>query len=227
MNTERAEPDLESWPLIGEDTMQELILWDVRLEGGRPAGEEVKEVNEWVPLDYAIAWAVWKSGQYGGDVSLTIMAHGYEPRTGFLAGTRSTPGNTLPQRNEDGGVIPQPTATGLLGVYSQGGGGIQFCRDGILLGTIHQFEKLKGKVKLIEILGCGAAYITPGFEGRDGDGNLLCYRLAQITQAYVRASTATQWFDPTPVIDFGRWEGTVITYAPNGGLAKVQYAPPR
>jgi hypothetical protein len=205
--------------------MQELIMWDTRLEGKPPLGEEVARVNETVSLDTAIAWAGWKSKHYGGDVSLKILAHGKDTRTGFLAGSEAWDAASKPTRDKDDKVLSPPSARGLLGVYSQGGGGIQFCREWITLGTIHKFGALRGKLKLIEILGCGAAYITPGFEGRDGDGNLLCYRLAQIAGTYVRASTATQYYDSSPAIDFGKWEGTVLTYSPTGEIARVDSYP--
>jgi hypothetical protein len=183
--------------------VQELIIRDVRLSGPRPRGDEVLEVDENTPLDWPFRWIGSKSDQYKGDVSLKILAHGYETRAGFLAGSRGTP----------------------LAVYSQGGSGIQFCREGIVLGTISQFVRIRGKVKMIEILGCGAAYITPGCEGREGDGNLLCFRLAQIAQTIVRASTATQIYSNDGPIDMGPWEGTVLTYGPSGAVVKVEHAP--
>jgi len=109
---------------------------------------------------------------------------------------------------------------------SQGGGGIEFCREGINLDTIHLFRKLKHKLKRLEFYACGAAYITPGCEGKNGDGNYLCYRLAKILQSDVRASTATQWYHgSTGPIDFGGWEGTVLTYGPKGNVVKVEHAP--
>jgi hypothetical protein len=185
--------------------MQELILWDARLlpyhpnfwqtnifanaENRPPAGNETKMVGESTSLAETINWLVARSRQYGGDVSLTILAHGFEP----------------------GG--------------SQGGGGIIFCREWIRLSTIEKFGALSnrpnlpiGKVKKIEIRGCGAAYINRGYEGRDGDGNLLCYRLAQIAQTYVRASTAAQTYTAGRgrPLQFGPWAGTVVTYSPTG-----------
>jgi hypothetical protein len=182
--------------------MQDLIIRDVRLEGSRPPGKEVLEVDANTPLDWPVLWTSSKSSLYRGDVCLKIMAHGFETRTGFLAGSR---GNTL-------------------AVYSQGGAGVQFCKEGITLGTLGKFSVLRGKVKKIEIYGCGAAYITPGCEGREGDGNVLCSRLAQTTQSYVRASTATQEYSPDGC-DFGSWEGTVLTYAPTGAVVKVEQSP--
>ena len=183
--------------------MQDLIIRDVRLEGPRPAGNEVLEVAEDTPLDWPIRWLVTKSAAYGGNVRLKIMAHG----AGFYSA--ATVGNY-------GFQHPQ---------YSQGGAGIQFCKEGIRLSTLSKFWPLRGKLKQIEILGCGAAYITPGYEGKEGDGNLLCFRLAQITQASVRASTATQYYSGLGPIDFGKWEGTVLTYGPMGAVVKVENAP--
>ncbi len=161
-------------------------------------------VDRWTDLDQMIFWAGWKSGQYGGDVVLKILAHGIESVTDYV-----------------GPLI------NLQPVSSQGGGGIQVCREGIRLSTIHKFGKIWGKLRMIQLLGCAAAYITPGFEGHEGDGNLLCYRLAQIAQTYVRASTADQKYTfggiPNQPIDFGPWEGTVVTYGPWGGNAKLPW----
>ena len=98
-------------------------------------------------------------------------------------------------------------------IESQGGWGLWFCAQNLILDTLNEFFPWYRKVKQIDILGCGAAYITPGREGKAGDGNFLCYRLAQITGSYVRASTAAQNYVG---MDFGPWEGTVITYAPTG-----------
>ena len=99
-------------------------------------------------------------------------------------------------------------------IDSQGGWGLVFCAEGLILETLKEFRPWYGKVKQIDILGCGAAYITPGREGKHGDGNFLCYQLAQITGSYVRASTAAQAYVG---MNFGPWEGTVVTYGPSGG----------
>ena len=109
--------------------------------------------------------------------------------------------------------------------HSPGGVGMWFCREKLSLSTLPYFGPLRGKVKQIDLLGCGIAYINPGDEGKIGDGNLLCMRLAQMTQAYVRASTAEQLYTYNGPTDFGRWEGTVLTYAPSGAVAKVENSP--
>jgi hypothetical protein len=189
--------------------MQDLIVRDVRLLGGKPAGREVLEVDDKTPIDWPIAWARQRADAYGGDACLKVLAHGFEQRLPVVA--------TKTYRS---GIVTQAP------IFSQGGAGIQFCRENIRLDTLGRFALLRGKLKGIDLMGCGAAYITPGFEGTDGDGNLLCHRLAQVTGTYVRASTATQFYNTTgPLwapIDFGVWEGTVITYAPNGSVYKVE-----
>jgi hypothetical protein len=172
------------------------VIRDVRLAGEKPKGDKVLEVDQNTPLNWPVLWLSDISKDNGGDVYLKIMAHGIETKT------------------------------------SQGGYGIWFCKEGINLTTLEQLKPLFGKVKKIDLLACGAAYITPGCEGKEGDGNLLCYRLAQVTGAYVRASTATQlytvsgdWAWSHDPLDFGPWEGTVLTYGPTGGVVKVEHAP--
>jgi hypothetical protein len=186
--------------------MQELIIRDVRLQGGKPRGTEVLEVDENTPLDWPVLWTKGKSDAYGGDAYLRIAAHGYETAV----------------------MDHLPLATGFQKrvesvSYSQGGSGIQFCKENITLSTLSRFSLLRGLLKGIDLLACGAAYITPGFEGKEGDGNLLCSRLAQIANTFVRASTATQLYYGLPTINFGEWEGTVLTYGPTGAVVKVEH----
>jgi hypothetical protein len=118
-------------------------------------------------------------------------------------------------------------AHGYEPVGSQGGAGIQVCTEGLTIHTFDQLSAINGLVDWIDIQGCGAAYITPGSDGKDGDGNYFCYRLAQITGASVRASTSTMhvW---EPVGDSGvvgmhiPWEGVVLTYGPTGAVVKSE-----
>lgn len=168
--------------------MQALIIRDVRLNGPKPAGKEVLEVDANTPLNWPISWVLERSARYGGDVCVKIMAHGAE---------------------ENG----------------QWGIGVFFCREKLYLNTVDQFRPWRGKVKQIDLLVCGAAHIIHGKEGGIGDGNLLCMRLAQVTQAYVRASTATQLYVFTRPIDFGPWEGLVLTYGPSGAVVKTENSP--
>jgi hypothetical protein len=56
-------------------------------------------------------------------------------------------------------------------------------------------------------------------------------KMAQTLQTNVRASTATQVYAAregwpfAPHLDFGLWEGTVLTYGPKGNVIKVEQGP--
>jgi hypothetical protein len=178
------------------------VIRDVRLAGEKPKGDEVLEVDQNTPLTWPVQWLVSLSDSKKGDVFLKIMAHGG--------------GNSGAPRN----------------VVSQGGFGIMFCREWIQVDTLWMLNPLRDKLKGVDLLSCGAAYITPGFEGKHGDGNFLCYRMAQTLRTTVRASTATQsyqahgkWTDSHDPMDFGGWEGTVFTYDKTGAVIKVEHKP--
>lgn len=103
---------------------QDLIIRDVRLEGSRPVGLEVLEVDANTPIDWPISWTLQKAKFYNSTfVRLRILAHGFEPQTD--PGTKIL-GHTFGDK------------------YSQGGGGIQFCKEGINLTTINKFLPLNG-----------------------------------------------------------------------------------
>jgi hypothetical protein len=178
--------------------MHDLNIRDTRLPGPRPSGNEVLEVDANTPLSWPISWVASRSAKYAGDVRVRLMAHGIEIGMVAAGVVMDSPLRSHIQRNR---------------IQSQGGWGLEFCAQNLTLDTLKEFSPWYGKVRQIDILGCGIAYITPGREGKAGDGNLLCYRLAQITGSYVRASTAAQNYVG---MDFGPWEGTVITYAPTG-----------
>lgn len=105
-------------------------------------------------------------------------------------------------------------------------GQLEFCHEWIWLPTVEQLRPLEPYVSRIDIYGCQLARIG---SGPNADGNMLCCRLAQITQSHVRASSATQYYDyhggPGDSMTFGKWEGTVLTYAPSGAVEKVETNP--
>lgn len=175
-----------------------LTIRDVRLKGYAPRAMHLLEVNFDTPLSWPILWVTQKARELKGSIRVRLMAHG----------------------------IVTPLANGK---YSQGGYGMEFCKEGINLDTLSQFSAWAGLIRQIDLFSCGVAYITPGFEGKKGDGNFLCSRLAQTTKAAVRASTATQtyflWQYNSNHLDFGQWEGTVLTYNPDGSVKKVEHAP--
>jgi hypothetical protein len=191
---------------------QDLIIRDVRLKGSRPGWSEFIEIDENTPLSWPIAWARQKASDYNyAYVRLRILAHGF--------GVWQQPALTI--QDPLGNLPPYFTDPSDA---SQGGGGILFGKDNLWLTNINLLGPLRGWFDWVDLCCCGMAYITPGFEGKIGDGNVFCSRLAQILQAPVRASTATQYYALNGV-DFGAWEGTVITYGPGGNVIKVQNSP--
>jgi len=186
--------------------MQMLIVRDVRLEGSKPKGNEVLEVDANTPISWPISRILSRAKFYNSwYVWLKILAHDYETpglplATGFSTWRESTEGN------------------------SQGGYGIQFCNEGLNLYTIQKFSVLFEWLDWTDLYSCGAAFITPRHEGRYGDGNTLCSRLAQTLGSPVRASTSAQHYDQKGM-DFGAWEGTVLTYGPKGNVINLEYNP--
>lgn len=99
----------------------------------------------------------------------------------------------------------------------RGGYGLQFCAEDITQCTVHMLAPLYRKVEKIVLLACSAAKIAKGTDGTDGDGDLLCRRMAKITGAWVRASTYRQtYYVNKNGIDFGDWEGDCWWFGPNG-----------
>ncbi|MFD7283617.1 hypothetical protein ACFV80_43165 [Streptomyces sp. NPDC059862] len=102
---------------------------------------------------------------------------------------------------------------------------VQFCSENLTLATLPRLAALRDAFGAgVDLFSCSAAFITPG----QGDGNVFCMQLAQTLNTFVRASTATQRYTEGSAgsgLDFGRWEGTVLTYGPLGEVVHVQHAP--
>jgi hypothetical protein len=90
---------------------------------------------------------------------------------------------------------------------------------------VEKFRVLKDNnlVKRIWIVACKVARI--GEAGGITDGNYFCYRLAQESGAYVRASSARQYAYPDILVanfipwgHIDEWEGDVFTWNPKGDL---------
>jgi hypothetical protein len=110
---------------------------------------------------------------------------------------------------------------GYCTVPSQGGYGIAI-GTGIRRSDIPVFEAFRPHVDEVWFIACRAAHISNA--GGDGDGNVLMSGIAKAAQAKVKASTAPQVGDlwlPSGYID--DWEGTVLTYGPEGNVANVDY----
>lgn len=103
----------------------------------------------------------------------------------------------------------------------EGGFGIELCKDNLTQDTVHQLRPLQGKVDKIVLLSCAAAQVASNRRGSDGDGELLCKRIAMTTRSWVKASTYEQeykvWsWEKSWGTDFGNWEGDCWWFSPHG-----------
>jgi hypothetical protein len=102
---------------------------------------------------------------------------------------------------------------------------VQFCHENLFTTTLPQLGVLKDKfIAGVDLYACSVAFVGPG----DSDGNVFCYTMAKTLNTCVRASTATQEYTLGSAgsgLDFGRWEGTVLTYGPTGRVVNVENAP--
>ncbi|WP_425246947.1 hypothetical protein [Streptomyces sp. NEAU-NA10] len=102
---------------------------------------------------------------------------------------------------------------------------VQFCRENLSLANLPLLAVLRDKFRAgVDLFSCSAAFIGPG----PNDGNVFCSRMAQTLNTSVRASTATQQYTLGSAgsgLDFGQWEGTVLTYGPRGDVVNVEHAP--
>jgi hypothetical protein len=173
--------------------MWEIIVHDDRLLGNLPSGNFTPvRVNKSTPLSAMVDRVRTAAINHGGDVRLRIYCHGIED-----------------------------LATG------HGGLGLKLCTEDLTLGTVAALRPLNGWVSYgIDIYSCAAADVVPGYEGTSGDGRLLCGRIAAITQTVVRAATRPQIYysfdtrrpgETVVPINFGAWEGPVLTFGPRGG----------
>jgi hypothetical protein len=174
-----------------------LILWDDRVRGSRPRrGDRTYQVNNGTHLIWILRTISERAQLH---TSQTFNLH-------IIAHG-----------------FERPDSSGSLA----GGWGINICREGINIHTVERFSRWNGLIDNILIFSCAIANTAPNAtpEG-EGDGNFLCYRLAQITGAYVFASTANQIYLHNNTdgrgIDVGNWEGVVFGYAPNGSSVKVR-----
>jgi hypothetical protein len=90
--------------------------------------------------------------------------------------------------------------------------------QGITLSNAHVFSQLRGQVKCIVIVACGAAYVT--HKGKLGDGELLCSEIAKAAGAYVVAPKTLQieTYIKLPKNHIDNFEGEVLRFNPSGGL---------
>lgn len=172
--------------------MYDIIVHDSRLLGDSPAEPGVIQVGRQTPLQQMIARVRNAANVHGTEVRVKIFAHGIYAD------------------------VNRPDT---------GGYGIELCRENLTLGTVKQLQSWNGYVSYgIDVYSCGAANLAPWRVGLDGDGWLLCSRIALLTGTTVRAALLPQLYHHfggilglfRMPIDFGGWEGVVLTFDARG-----------
>jgi hypothetical protein len=165
----------------------DMLVHDRRLQGASPRiAANIWDVDATVPIQHIADWSGHVARDNNSLNRYIIMCHGYEDGAGH------------------------------------GGFGLQLGAENLTFTTVPCFRALRGLVNVIVLFSCAAADVAPGANHTSGDGAWLCTQLAVITQARVVASSATQLytyggglFSVSP-IDFGKWEGDVFEFSPNG-----------
>ena len=90
--------------------------------------------------------------------------------------------------------------------------------EGFTLSNANLFSQLRGKVKCIILVVCGAAYVT--IKGTHGDGELLCSEIAKASGAYVVAPKTLQieTYIKLPKNHIDNFEGEIVRFNPSGSL---------
>jgi hypothetical protein len=103
----------------------------------------------------------------------------------------------------------------------QGGQGVQIGQENLTAANVSNWAAIRNTVDIIVVYACGAAYsghtiLNPQ---NTNDGQALMSALAKHTNAIVYAADRIQWFFPSD-FNFGRWEGTVYMFQPNGVVVR-------
>jgi hypothetical protein len=172
--------------------MLDIIVHDKRLEGVSPkstGSRVVLDIDQNTSLDSVLTLLAFFSKNNPGYKKIMIMAHGYEDAK-----------------------------------TSRGGLGMQLGKEDLGVHNVQKWNVLKGKVKEIILYSCAVAGVQVGKSNKatEGNGIYFCTQLAFYSGATVTASMNTQYYDNgvgiiwDSEIDFGDWEGVVLTFYPDG-----------
>lgn len=183
-----------------------VIVHDTRLAGFPPAADLVITVNARTPLVSVFTRVQRYAAQQTMPVELWIMCHGFESHDDWV-GQRSV-------------------------VRGIGGSGLQLGKENLTRTTVPFTSIMNGVVDTITVFACSAAQTHPGYTGTVRDGQKLFSELSAQTSAIVYAADATQWYGRFPIanassniIDFGKFEGNLWMFEPNGRRTVVQLNP--
>lgn len=224
------------------DDFNDGVMGDVRILSIFGAGvgscdlEVGQGVGVWIRLRIVVAPRATKQQVF---IVRDVRLAGYKPLGDVLEVDSNTPFRWIVDNIKDRGdryggrlrVIFM--AHGLPGYIQCGMGRFNHPQagPGLTRTDLNEFGEIEGKIEQISIYSCLVARINtcPECEGMQGyDGNEFCFKLAQYTQARVKASIhlqyyrdGTRWFFKRPDgsgITFGTWNGTVFTWGPSGAI---------
>jgi hypothetical protein len=189
-----------------------MLVHDLRLAGKTPdnLAENNYEVDGAVAIKHMIDWIHTYAQSQGGLDNLYIMCHGYEADWN----------------------LGDQTCTN----FQVGGFGLALCAEGLDLSNASLTAALKGDIKTITIFACATADVGAGNDSTAADGKRFCGEIALWTGATVIAATQTQFYSMDKTfwdwitgndgkIDFGNWEGPVLSFSPDDGSA-TRISPP-
>ena len=192
----------------GENYMGErMTIHDKRLLGNPPAiAQNTFQVDANWELSNAFLWVGNYARSKGGLDILYVMCHG-------LYGW---------EENRQ-----------LQASIAIGGYGLQLCKQGLTLATMNVVAtNIRSLISNIVIFACGAASAQSNNwgTGRAGDGQHFCKELAKRTRSVIYAADRMQVYTYYPgsatlPLDFGRWEGTVYRFDPDGSIQAMESSP--
>lgn len=186
------------------------VVRDVRLEGWRPSGD-VLEVNGDTPLQWIVDNIVERGRRTGGNLVVKIMAHGLP---GFVQCGKG--GLRHPTLTDDAYIHYRIAKNAYVGPRWHG----------LSITDLPSLARVAGSLRRLELHSCLVARMGTCHEANGHtcyDGNEFCYKLAQTIRADVMASLHLQWYwlgtkQAGNGMNFGGWNGTVITWGPAGNI---------
>jgi hypothetical protein len=179
---------------------ENLIFRDRRLSGSLPffaAAAYTCNLDATTPLSSAFSRVSMSNTLNGGKLdNIFILCHGF-------AGSNPNAGMSM----------------------DAGGSGLQLGRENVLHSNVALWEAIKNKTTNIVVYSCAAGNTEAENVGTRYDGKYLMGALAIHTNANVYAADRIQWYN-TRGYNFGRWEGQLFHFPPDGSNPREVSSPP-
>lgn len=172
--------------------MASKMVWhDSRVKGRAPdIAPNIYIVDESIPIQHSIEWIKDYATMSGGLTDLYVIAHGWV--------------DVYDVQHQQSRAI--------------GGAGIEICTENLNLNNVHLTSAWNGNISVITLYSCYASLTTNQTRNTVEDGERFCMELSAYSGAEVIAAVEAQHYQYSDekAIDFGRWEGIVFRYSPDG-----------